>query len=108
MSQLPLAYLLTWTCYGQWLHGDERGSVNIEHNQFGEPWLAADANVKQEELTGMDQQAYRLDEPRRRIVLEAIQEVCRHRQWTLHAAHVRAHHVHVVVSGDATPEKMMN
>ncbi len=21
----PLAYLLTWTCYGTWLHGDRRG-----------------------------------------------------------------------------------
>ena len=24
----PLAYFITFTCYGNWLHGDERGSVD--------------------------------------------------------------------------------
>ena len=28
--KFPLAYLITWTTYGTWLHGDDRGS--FDHN----------------------------------------------------------------------------
>jgi hypothetical protein len=38
---MPIAYLLTWTRYGTWLHGDERGSVDAEHHTPGEPLLAS-------------------------------------------------------------------
>jgi REP element-mobilizing transposase RayT len=51
---------------------------------------------------------YEMDCDRRRVVLAAILNVCRHRGWTLHAVHVRARHVHVAVSGAQTPERMMN
>ena len=48
----------------------------------------------------MLQPAYYLDEERRQIVLEALQQVCSHRQWTLLAAHVRTNHVHAVLEAD--------
>jgi hypothetical protein len=32
-TNLPLAYLITFRCYGTWLHGDERGSVDRFRNQ---------------------------------------------------------------------------
>ncbi len=35
----PLAYFITFTCCGTWLHGDERGSVDREHNTPGTPVL---------------------------------------------------------------------
>lgn len=35
----PLAYLLTFTCYGTWLHGDDRGSIDRRHNAFDAPGL---------------------------------------------------------------------
>jgi len=38
----PLAYFLTWQCYGCWLHGDPRGSVDSEHNRYGTPVLKRD------------------------------------------------------------------
>jgi len=56
----------------------------------------------------MAQPPYRLDAPRRDVVLAAVQGVCRHRVWRLAACHVRSNHVHVVVSGDLKPEKAMN
>ncbi len=56
----------------------------------------------------MDQPAYQLDAPRRNLVLRAIQDVCAHRRWRLLAAHVRSSHVHVVVTADHPPEKVMN
>ena len=30
----PWAYLLTFACYGERLHGDQRGSVDPNHNGF--------------------------------------------------------------------------
>ena len=34
----PLAYHLSWTCYGQWLQGDVRGYVDRQHRTPGEPY----------------------------------------------------------------------
>jgi hypothetical protein len=27
-TDIPLAYLITFRCYGTWLHGDKRGSID--------------------------------------------------------------------------------
>ena len=56
----------------------------------------------------MDQPPYYLDQIRRDAVLEAIQNVCRHRGWSLLAAHVRSSHVHTVVEAENEPERVMN
>jgi REP element-mobilizing transposase RayT len=56
----------------------------------------------------MTQPPYVLNEQARPAVLEAIQEVCRHRGWILLAAHVRTNHVHVIVEAGVKPEKVMN
>ena len=42
------------------------------------------------------------------IVLQAIQEVCQYRGWSLLAAHVRTNHGHVVVQAFSPPEKVLN
>jgi hypothetical protein len=42
----------------------------------------------------MDQVPYDLDDNRREIVLEALQERCRERGWNLLAAHVRLLYTH--------------
>ena len=100
--------LISWTCYGQWLHGDTRGSVDVEHNDVGEPFLSPGREAFAQEAASLAHPPYRMDAARRRVVLGAIRGVCRHRGWTLHAVHVRALHVHVLVSGAQTPERMMN
>jgi len=83
-------------------------SVDETHKEFGFPWLSADAERHQDERERMSQPSYDLDAPRRRLVLQSIRDVCAYRGWTLHAVHVRARHVHVVVSGNQTPDRMMN
>jgi REP element-mobilizing transposase RayT len=99
---------ISWTCYGQWLHGDARGSVDPEHNLVDTPWLPPDPPREVAERERMAEAPYEMDADRRKLVLEAIIGVCKHRGWTLHAVHVRARHVHVVVSGAQAPERMMN
>lgn len=104
----PLAYFITFSTYGAWLHGDDAGSVDREHNQPATPFLAADPGRESQERTAMSGPAYELDASRRQVVLDTVREVCRHRGWRLFAAHVRTTHVHLVVHADATPEKVMN
>ncbi len=104
----PLAYFITWTCYGTWLHGSESGSADDEHNIPGTPYLPPDAERLAAERERMDQPPYSLDEPRREVLLAAIRQDCEYRGWTLHAVHVRSNHVHVVLTADATPERVMN
>ena len=38
-----LAYFITFVSYGTWLHGDQRGSVDRNHNVFATPLLPHDA-----------------------------------------------------------------
>jgi hypothetical protein len=37
MNNVPLTYLITVTCHGTWLYGDERGSVDHKHNDPAAP-----------------------------------------------------------------------
>ena len=103
-----LTYLITVTCYGTRLHGDETGSVDREHNLPGNRYLDPNPLRQGFEKRRMDQAAYALDTQRREIVLGAVQEVCCHRNWHLLAAHVRTNHVHAVVEAVEKPEKILN
>src|SRR5579863_1762205 len=103
----PLAYLITFTTYGTWLHGRAPGSVDRQHNIPGTPYLPSNANLERAMRTQMRQQPYVLDELRRPIVLRTIIEVAAHRHWRLWAVHVRSNHVHVVITAQCRPEKVM-
>ena len=105
---IPLAYLITFTCYGTRLHGDESGSVDEEHNQFGTSFVPANPRRVLAQQKQMKQPPYRLDHRRRKTVLEALRQHCAHRGWTLLAAHVRSSHVHLVVGAAETPERILN
>lgn len=108
MPNHPLAFFISFTAYGAWLHGKAPGSVDPEHNDFGTPFLPPDPVEERREMAAMTQPPFLLDQPRRCVVLATVQEVCRHRGWRLLACHVRNAHVHVIVVGAAKPEKMMN
>jgi REP element-mobilizing transposase RayT len=102
-SMAPLAYLITWTTYGSWLHGDERVWV-----QSGQPGIQAPDQERQTSVRlRMTEATVLLDEPQRQLVEGTIREHCRIRQWHLHAVNVRSNHVHVVVSADLAPEETM-
>lgn len=103
-----MTFLITFSCYGAHLHGDESGTVDRRHRIVGEPLLEPDEKLRAAEKRGMDQSPYALDGVRRDAVLQALQHVCAHRGWVLLAAHVRTNHVHAVVRAEARPEKIMN
>jgi REP element-mobilizing transposase RayT len=108
MPHDPLAFFITFSTYGTWLHGNETGSVDRGHNEPGMPFLPVDSDREREEQAAMTHAAYELDAPRRQVVLSTLSEVCRHRGWRLIVAHVRITHVHLVVAADVIPEKVMN
>ncbi|MCI0701552.1 MAG: transposase [Planctomycetia bacterium] len=102
-----LAYFITFTTYGAWLHGDERGSVNRDNNIAGQPLVPANAELQRTNEALMTAPEYRMEATERETVLAAIREHAEFRGWSLLAVHVRTNHVHIVVVGDAKPERMM-
>jgi REP element-mobilizing transposase RayT len=107
-GDIPLAYFITWTCYGTWLHGRAPGAVDGEHNRFGDPVLPPSPEHEAEMHRRLAEIPYSLDRPRRQVVLRTIQEVSKHRGWRLLAAHVRTNHLHVITHADCRPEKVMD
>ena len=105
---VPLAYFITWTCRGTWLHGDGRGSVDREHNAYGTAMIPPDATMYAKSAARLKQDSLELTAADRLLVAGAIKATCSHRGWTIHALAVRSNHVHSVVSADATPERVMH
>jgi REP element-mobilizing transposase RayT len=103
----PLAYFITFTTYGTWLHGRALGSVDREHNNPGAPFLSPNEHLECEMRSALRQEPYLLDGLRRSVVLRTIKEVAAHRKWKLWAAHVRTNHLHVLITAQCKPEKVM-
>ncbi|MGH7243498.1 MAG: transposase [Phycisphaerales bacterium] len=110
MSIPPLGYLLTWTCYGTRLHGDERGTVDKSHNLIDTPTLAHDDRRRTIMFKALSDEPYLLSDRSRQVIDETIRMHCTIRMWSLHALNVRTTHVHVVVScpENIPPEKAMD
>ena len=98
-------YFITFRTYGTWLHGDERGSIDRDHNQVGEPLLGADENLESYRRRLLRTPPVVLNEECRARVETTLREVAAHRGWTIHALYVLSNHVHVVVETDEVPEK---
>ena len=95
----PLAFFLTWTTYGTWLPGDDRGWVKREKGfQRRDPILQREAEAR------MTEDACVLDDEQRRVVETTIVDHCRIRGWRLHVVNCRTNHVHVVVTANREPK----
>jgi REP element-mobilizing transposase RayT len=93
-TEEPLAYFLTWTTYGTWLPGDERGwrrrgesDIQLPNRLFVE---MARSRMKEPKFF--------LNDPARRVVEDTVRKHCAVRDWPLHAVNARTNHVHVVVT----------
>ena len=106
-SDGPHAYFITFSCYGSWLHGAQRGSVDRQHRIHGARFLPPDPVRCDAEVRRMKAPPLVLGARQRGTVLNAIRGVCGRRCWELLAAHVRTRHVHAVVRGPVAPEKVM-
>ena len=107
-NQFPLAYLITFRCYGTWLHGDARGSMDRQHNRYGTPRIAPNPKLEAAEAQRLNHAAITLDPTQRQLVEKAIRDVCIHRRYFLQAINVRTNDVHCVVSAACEPEPVMD
>jgi len=98
----PLAYFLTWTTYGTWLPGDERGWYSSPGQ-----WSSPDNLRKLWSQIRMTEDAIVLSHQQRREVESTISRHCKIRHWHLHAVTCRSNHVHVVVTANIAPKLVM-
>jgi len=107
-NEFPLAYLLTFRCYGTWVHGDERGSMDRQHNVYGTAKIPPNSSLLRSDTIQLKYPTYRLDARRRQVVENAVREVCDYRHYILRAINVRTNHVHSVVTAMRKPEPVLN
>src|SRR5205085_4266068 len=108
-TDIPLAHLITFRCYGTWLHGDERGAVDRLHNRYKAPFARASQRRHEHNRKLLKAEAVILNANQRSSVENAIRETCAIRHWLMYALSVRTNHVHVVVSiGSKKPEHALN
>ncbi len=95
MRNQPLAYFITFTTYGTWLHGDSRNSV-IRNN--GIPRLIApNSHPYQQKQQSLKYPQVRLNSNQRAIVLETIIQHSELKNWHLLAVHIRSTHIHAIL-----------
>ncbi len=102
MYNNPLAYFITYTTYGTWLHGDQRGSIIIKNSIARK--LDKHTRLYSHEHQQLKNAPVILDPAKRRIVLDTIIKHCDIRKWKLYAVHVRTNHVHIVVKADKSAD----
>ena len=107
---MALAYFITFSTYGTWLHGTNKGagSVDRDHRVYGEAFVAPDPQRLTRARDAMSQPPYVLDTARREVVRDAIVALCREKGWSLLALHVRSNHVHMVIAADRDPGRLMS
>jgi len=93
MKDSPLAFFVTWTCYGTWVPGDDRGWTKWHNgDQHPKPFLAEWCREQMVESSVL------LDAEQRETVNDVVREHCKKRKWRLHGVNCRTNHCHVVVS----------
>jgi REP element-mobilizing transposase RayT len=105
-------WLVTSTFYGQWLPGDERGSVtNVrerrageerfgvrrEHSQYGQPFELAMPSLKQAAIAQLKGPPVSVDLAQAEQLLDQFLETAAYRGWKLHAVSIMTNHIHLVV-----------
>jgi REP element-mobilizing transposase RayT len=93
MNDDPLAFFITWTCFGTFLPGDERGWTRWHKgDQLPRPELEDWCRGR------MKEEAVRLGESQREIVNSVVRKHCRVRGWSLHEVNCRSNHCHAVAT----------
>jgi REP element-mobilizing transposase RayT len=108
-------WLLTNTCYGNWLPGDARGFVGrvwehrsddpakqrrVSHNRPEESYDRAMPGLEGKSRRLMLGPPIRLTKSHAEVVLAQFQETARFRQWELNAVSIMFNHFHIVAGAN--------
>jgi REP element-mobilizing transposase RayT len=99
----PLAYHITFGTYGTRLHGDPRGTVDREHNQFGEPILGPDPERQREEASRLNFEPVYFTLEQREFIESVIPSICERGGWQYVICAAGPDHVHVCLSAPDIP-----
>ena len=87
----------------------EKNEVDRQnYNRYGTPGMPSNKRLLTEERFALKHPPVVLSLEQRRVVENAIQEVCDHRKYKLHAVNARTNHVHSVVTALRKPEYLLN
>jgi REP element-mobilizing transposase RayT len=104
----PLAYFLTWTTHGTWVHGDSRGSVDRTNASRFMDFHPPNPLWEQASQRRMTDPPVVLTVDQRPLVEHAIREHSLHKGWEVIEVNCRSNHVHVVVrAAGVGPERVM-
>jgi len=94
----PLAYHITFGTYGTRLHGDERGTVDRDHHQFGEPFLEPDMVRQHESEERLKFPPVVLNAVQCEFIQSLVPSICERGGWRYIVAAAAPDHVHVCLS----------
>jgi REP element-mobilizing transposase RayT len=103
----PFALHETWTCYGTWLPGDERGYVSNtllptggyvpKENTPGTPYTADDPTTRDRARSLQKGETVFLNHEQALIAARALVKAAQERNWRIVRAALMCNHIHVVV-----------
>jgi len=93
---------ITWGTYGTRLHGDDRPTVDKQHNTRSTPFLGADDQRRSGERDRQPHPAVRLTREQCLFIQEKIPAICERGGWELRVCAAAPDHVHVLL--DINPE----
>lgn len=94
------AWHITISTIGARLHGDERPTVDREHNRFGTPFLKPDPIRNAREREAMSVGSVVLSAEQRMSIQDAMPEICLRGGWEFVTSAAGPDHVHVLVRVD--------
>ncbi len=111
-------WFLTWTTYGTWLPGDERGFVSPKfagdtperrNNEPGRPYAEGRADLRRIAENRLAGDPVRLTRDQAEVVRRQFEETARYRGWQLLGGAIMANHVHLAVGvpGDPDPSALL-
>lgn len=89
-----IGYMITWTMYGRWLQGDERGYV-----KKGEV-LPKNKSLRKANIARQAGETVKLNQKERRIVLKAIEDEAKRLGQKMYSIAVCSNHIHLVLGYD--------
>jgi len=107
MQRRPLAYFISFRCYGTWLRGDERGwcpKTGEARTSTHAEWTPG---LREHDRALLKHDPVRLSAEARTVVNAAILEVCGYRGWDLYEHAVNEEHVHAMLNAEDPPEKIL-
>ncbi|MBI1321602.1 hypothetical protein GC170_00225 [bacterium] len=111
-------WLLTWTTYGSWVPGDDRGSTSVtrspdgileKHNRVGPFSAPSNAALASFSHEMRKHPIVMLDHSMAELVEKQLQETASYRGWSILILAIMTTHIHLVlqVKDDPKPSKML-